>query len=65
MTHHAIVPALIGMAEIARQEKQFQKGLQCLRDATTFAGDYGILQYYQEAITTTVAEIERDEKAQI
>lgn len=62
VTHHAIVPALIGLAEVARQEKLFPRGRQCLQEAAVFATDYGILQYYQEAITTTIAEIDRDEK---
>ncbi len=62
ITHHVIVPALIGLADVARQEKLFQKGRQCLRDAKTFADDYDILTLYQEDIATILSEIDRDQK---
>ncbi len=58
VVQRALVPCLIGLAEIAKQEHQREKGISCLDEAVTLANRHNIYPEYRDAIQTTRKELE-------
>ncbi|MBI4365827.1 MAG: protein kinase [Deltaproteobacteria bacterium] len=58
----AAVPARIALAEIARQEQNYEEALAFLSTAETLAIQHQLLPQYQFALVLTQAEIARDRR---